>query len=42
VRNTGIKVWKGGIGLVTSDNLSELTWFLIIIIISIIEILVLF
>jgi hypothetical protein len=24
VRNTGIKVWKGGIGLITSDNLSEL------------------
>lgn len=23
-RNTGIKVWKGGIGLITSDNLSEL------------------
>lgn len=25
LRNTGIKVWKGGIGLITSDNLSELT-----------------
>jgi len=25
VRNTGIKVWKGGIGLITSDNLSEFT-----------------
>jgi len=23
-RNTGIKVWKGGIGLITSDNLSKL------------------
>jgi len=24
IRNTGIKVWKGGIGLITSDNLSKL------------------
>lgn len=23
IRNTGIKVWKGGIGLITSDNLSK-------------------
>lgn len=27
VRNTGIKVWKGGIGLITSDNLSKFTGF---------------
>jgi len=25
IRNTGIKVWKGGIGLITSDNLSKPT-----------------
>jgi len=25
IRNTGIKVWKGGIGLITSDNLSKST-----------------
>lgn len=23
VRNTGIKVWKGGIGIILSDNLSK-------------------
>lgn len=27
IRNTGIKVWKGGIGLILSDNLSKFSSF---------------